>query len=1073
VASEETKGDKEPVAEEKASAPAQATEANAAETAPTSTGEDATDAINENAVVEEVSKKKMIVQRQVSVSKSTLYMGLEVMTPEMYDKPTVFFVRTTDGAIPLVTGPDIMDHIEFNVLPGDVLFGIANIISQVYVPVVQKGTLENDSELSSAVGKKASTSGPSDVYRQELCSNMVKFEQQLRHEVQQSRGDVRLIIPNIVITSPEAALDDITLINEIESTLEDWTASIAAAVEAEHQKPKTVKNPVAEIDFWRDRNANLSALFGQINTPKVQQMLQVMKLMDNPQLNGFNFHFSELSKLYLEAKDNVKFLTTLERHFRHLIDDPFQTILATMPSMINGLRMVWVISRHYNTDERMAPLMETIGETLAGRVRDEVRLSDVLIMDYPLAKGLVQEAKDILTHWSENYFRMRKRIEESGSDHRWEFDRKALFGRTDYMAEICSNILEILDALEQFKVFLGPELKAVTGESGGIDDVLKRVEALTIPLKVPFEEKIFDKSYEKPWEAIMKKFRSNVIEIQQVTEVFIKESFRKLRSAEGAFELVQNFQKIGGPDVPPPTSSGQSSFSLKQQISGRYKDILEQYVRELDSIKAKFNNLKERPPIYKNYPPVAGAISWARDLYHRAKRPILRFKKHNLLDDDFGDKVKLNYLEFARSVDSYIADLYNDWETNIASTATEKLKGSVLRSIAQYAVAKSSDKDKNVDVTAFVLPPAPYRVNFSHELKMIIKESRYLDKLGFRIPENALNVTLQENKYQEIVRSLNSKLHEYDRLMSTMKSIEKQLLKASIDDLNATIKIGFYPLNWTSQRLHAYIEDFSLALVRFGSVISQIQKNAAMIEDVINKISSTLLLQAKDFMHADGSVTPSDVSEFYELMEQKRVARLESLVTEYNSIGESFLMKVEEVVAKTATGCSPVLAGYYHYWEKCVFNAIAQMIVGSMAALLGILQCKDGSPLFRVTVSLNGKELSVSPPLTEVDKLLTKGIRNMAESAMYFVRWMHGTCIQTEPQVINDDDEPFVFSFYQDISQNPQVVKLALALSSQTNKVYSITNKYLDGWRRYDKVTNLWNPKRKQQIEKLRPLVLT
>ena len=1070
TASEETKGDKEPVAEEKASAPAQEnpTEASSAETAPTVTGEEPTDAINENSVVEEVSKKKMIVQRQVSVSKSTLYMGLEVMTPEMYDKATVFFVRTSDGAIPLVTGPEIMDHIEFNVLPGDVLFGIANIISQVYVPVVQKGTLENDSELSTAAGKKA-TSGASDVYRQELCSNMVKFEQQLRHEVQQSRGDVRLIIPNIVITSPEAALDDITLINEIESTLEDWTASIAAAVEAEHQKPKTVKNPVAEIDFWRDRNANLSALFGQINTPKVQQMLQVMKLMDNPQLNGFNFHFSELSKLYLEAKDNVKFLTTLERHFRHLIDDPFQTILATMPSMINGLRMVWVISRHYNTDERMAPLMETIGETLAGRVRDEVRLSDVLVMDYPLAKGLVQEAKDILTHWSENYFRMRKRIEESGSDHRWEFDRKALFGRTDYMAEICSNILEILDALEQFKVFLGPELKAVTGESGGIDDVLKRVEALTIPLKVPFEEKIFDKSYEKPWEAIMKKFRSNVIEIQQVTEVFIKESFRKLRSAEGAFELVQNFQKIGGPDVPPPTSSGQSSFSLKQQISGRYKDILEQYVRELDSIKAKFNNLKERPPIYKNFPPVAGAISWARDLYHRAKRPILRFKKHNLLDDDYGDKVKLNYLEFARSVDSYIADLYNDWETNIASTATEKLKGSVLRSIAQYTVAKSSDKDKNADATAFVLPPAPYRVNFSHELKMIIKESRYLDKLGFRIPENALNVTLQENKYQEIVRSLNSKLHEYDRLMSTMKPIEKQLLKASIDDLNATIKIGFYPLNWTSQRLHAYIEDLSLALVRFGSVISQIQKNAAMIEDVINKIAGTLLLQAKDFMHADGSVTPFDVSEFYELMEQKRVSRLESLVIEYNSIGESFLMKVEEVVAKTASGCSPVLAGYYHYWEKCVFNAIAQMIVGSMAALLGILQCKDGSPLFRVTVSLNGKELSVSPPLTEVDKLLTKGIRNMAESAMYFVRWMHGTCIQTEPQVINDDDEPFVFSFYQDISQNPQVVKLALALSSQTNKVYSITNKYLDGWRRYDKVTNLWNPKRKQQIEKLRP----
>jgi dynein heavy chain len=41
------------------------------------------------------------------------------------------------------------------------------------------------------------------------------------------------------------------------------------------------------------------------------------------------------------------------------------------------------------------------------------------------------------------------------------------------------------------------------------------------------------------------RFRGSVAEIEKMTEVFIKESFRKLRSAEGAFELVQNFQKIG------------------------------------------------------------------------------------------------------------------------------------------------------------------------------------------------------------------------------------------------------------------------------------------------------------------------------------------------------------------------------------------------------------------------------------------------------------------------------------------------------------------------------------------------
>jgi dynein heavy chain len=86
--------------------------------------------------------------------------------------------------------------------------------------------------------------------------------------------------------------------------------------------------------------------------PKVQMMIQVLKILDNPQLNTFRFHFGELSKLYLEAKDNVKFLTTLERHFKHLMDGSFPTISDGMLPMLNGLKMVWVISRHYNTDER-------------------------------------------------------------------------------------------------------------------------------------------------------------------------------------------------------------------------------------------------------------------------------------------------------------------------------------------------------------------------------------------------------------------------------------------------------------------------------------------------------------------------------------------------------------------------------------------------------------------------------------------------------------------------------------------------------------------------------------------------
>jgi len=44
-------------------------------------------------------------------------------------------------------------------------------------------------------------------------------------------------------------------------------------------------------------------------------------------------------------------------------------VIDTLPSMMNALRMVWIISRHYNRDERMVPLMAMIAWELAERVQ--------------------------------------------------------------------------------------------------------------------------------------------------------------------------------------------------------------------------------------------------------------------------------------------------------------------------------------------------------------------------------------------------------------------------------------------------------------------------------------------------------------------------------------------------------------------------------------------------------------------------------------------------------------------------------------------------------------------------------
>lgn len=306
-----------------------------------------------------------------------------------------------------------------------------------------------------------------------------------------------------------------------------------------------------------------------------------------------------------------------------------------------------------------------------------------------------------------------------------------------------------------------------------------------------------------------------------------------------------------------------------------------------------------------------------------------------------------------------------------------------------------------------------------------------------------------------------------------MKPIEKQLLSSHIEELNNAVKVGFTPLNWTSQRIPAYVDELHRAIENFSSIVSLVQKNAAMIEDIVHKVAGTLLVQGKDVRILSESFQPMDITEFFEVIENKRSTRIEGLVQEYSSIGDTFLMKVEEVVCKTTSGYSPVLYAYYHHWEKHIYNAITEMIIGSIAVLLGMLECKDTGPLFRLQVSLSGKELVVTPSTNDVEKFISKCLKNITESSKAFVRWMHGTCITCDPVVVNDEDEPYIYSFYEDIKQNPIVVNLTHKVNQHASSVISLSNKYLEGWRRYDKVNGLWNPKRKLEAEKQRTDAIT
>ena len=88
------------------------------------------------------------------------------------------------------------------------------------------------------------------------------------------------------------------------------------------------------------------------------------------------------------------------------------------------------------------------------------------LFEMPTADAIqiLQTTRHVLEQWFDSYMQVRESIESSARDARWEFSKPLLFERTTYMAEVCAELAHIIAVLDDFHVFLGPELKAVTGD---------------------------------------------------------------------------------------------------------------------------------------------------------------------------------------------------------------------------------------------------------------------------------------------------------------------------------------------------------------------------------------------------------------------------------------------------------------------------------------------------------------------------------------------------------------------------------------------------------------------------------
>jgi dynein heavy chain len=363
------------------------------------------------------------------------------------------------------------------------------------------------------------------------------------------------------------------------------------------------------------------------------------------------------------------------------------------------------------------------------------------------------------------------------------------------------------------------------------------------------------------------------------------------------------------------------------------------------------------------------------------------------------------------------------------------------------------------------------KVNFRPELSEIIKESRYLDRMGFVIPEAALNVALQEEKYYNLVESLQAMLNNLYSVVDLLNDAEKKLLAANLNEIRRIIKPGLSRLNWNSLGIPEYLVKCNQEINKVSSLVNQIRKNSSNIKHIIDQISQCILVKEP----SEDEIM--DVIEFFDMNNKHRAQCVESLVQKYNSIGP-LLIKMESLVANTNTGRSKMLKEYYAYWESRVFWAINYLIINNMQIMESLLIFSQKkvkrvpaakifkprhAPLFKVQAILSAPEIVTVPAAPDIYKLMVKLTRGLVDTSKQFHRWQNGSCIITPPQKVSDEDEPFIFSFYSDVVNNQVILNLVSNLNNAMSKSFLSLGRYLDTWRKY---RPLWKVDKAITLEK-------
>lgn len=206
----------------------------------------------------------------------------------------------------------------------------------------------------------------------------------------------------------------------------------------------------------------------------------------------------------------------------------------------------------------------------------------------------------------------------------------ALFGRLDAYSERCHEILNLTSTIMQFNKLEKIELGGTKGKT--LTETLKQISEEFKKAVENFQNLKYETMdiSEKAFDNDFMIFKQKIKELERRLASVITQGFDDNDTIMGKFKLLDCFEGILNRPI------------IQDELEKKHAILLDMYKQDLKNVQSIFLEGKiliekndERSPIYNNYPPVAGTLTWCKTLKDRINEP---FKKLELLGSTITDR---------------------------------------------------------------------------------------------------------------------------------------------------------------------------------------------------------------------------------------------------------------------------------------------------------------------------------------------------------------------------------------------------------------------------------------------------